>query len=236
MNTSKQEKSLIKQNILRYLSESGVSAYEFYKKSGVTRGVLQQSNGISEDNLTRFLAYAPEVSPDWLLTGTGEMLRAASQHPSSTTPSEHTPAPMERIDAPGTPGAIPLVTHQAACGLFSPSHTIMHSDVDSFFLIPSFRHLSVDFLIEATGDSMTPHIHPGDIIACAILHNAHFIQWGRPHLISTSTQGLLIKRLMPTEQPHHLTATSDNPAYPPFTLPKSEVIGIARIVGTIHIE
>ena len=74
MQENKQEKSLIKQNILLYLEKKGVTSYEFYKKSGVTRGVLQQNNGISEDNMTRFLAYAPDVNPAWLLTGEGPMI------------------------------------------------------------------------------------------------------------------------------------------------------------------
>lgn len=74
MQENKQEKSPIKQKILLYLDSIGVSQYDFYKKTGVTRGVLGQNNGISEDNLSRFLAYYPEVNPIWLLTGQGEML------------------------------------------------------------------------------------------------------------------------------------------------------------------
>lgn len=74
MQEVKQEKSLIKQNILLYLNKKGVSPYEFYRVSGVTRGVLSQNNGISEDNLVRFLAYASDVNPSWLLTGKGQML------------------------------------------------------------------------------------------------------------------------------------------------------------------
>lgn len=74
MQENKQEKSPIKQNILLYLEEKGVTPYEFYKLSGVTRGVLAQNNGISEDNISKFLAYATDVNPSWLLTGEGEML------------------------------------------------------------------------------------------------------------------------------------------------------------------
>lgn len=69
MQENKQEKSLIKQNILLYLANRGVTPYEFYKVSGVTRGVLAQNNGISEENISRFLAYAPDVNPSWLVTG-----------------------------------------------------------------------------------------------------------------------------------------------------------------------
>ena len=74
MQENKQEKSPIKQKILLYLDKKGITPYDFYKKSGVTRGVLGQNNGISEDNLSRFLAYASDVNVLWLMTGKGDML------------------------------------------------------------------------------------------------------------------------------------------------------------------
>ncbi|MCF0190830.1 MAG: transcriptional regulator [Marinilabiliaceae bacterium] len=75
MQEKRQEKSLIKQNILKYLKYRGASSYEFYKDSGVTRGILQQDNGISEENLHKFLLYAPNISTEWLLTGIGSMFK-----------------------------------------------------------------------------------------------------------------------------------------------------------------
>ena len=75
MQENRQKKSLIKQNISLYLANKGVSDYEYYKVSGTTRGILGQNNGISEDNISRFLAYAPDVNHEWLLTGRGSMLK-----------------------------------------------------------------------------------------------------------------------------------------------------------------
>lgn len=75
MQENKQDKSPIKQKILLYLANKGITPYEFYKISGVTRGILQQNNGISEDNISRFLAYAPDVNLEWLMLGKGEMLK-----------------------------------------------------------------------------------------------------------------------------------------------------------------
>lgn len=70
-----QKKSLIKQNILYFIEYKGISKYKFYQKTGITRGILDQDNGMSEENTAKFLAYFPEVSPEWLLTGNGDMLR-----------------------------------------------------------------------------------------------------------------------------------------------------------------
>lgn len=93
MKEIKQEKSLIKQNILFYLGKKGVTPYEFYKITGVTRGILQQNNGISEDNLARFLVYATDVSYEWLLTGNGPMLKQSIDHPSVPEKQPETPDP-----------------------------------------------------------------------------------------------------------------------------------------------
>lgn len=73
MQEISQEKSPIKQKILLYLAEIGMSAADFYRKSGVTRGVLAQNNGISEDNIARFFKCFPEVNPSWLILGEGNM-------------------------------------------------------------------------------------------------------------------------------------------------------------------
>jgi hypothetical protein len=70
-----QEKSIIKQNILKYLDFIGVSQYKFYQKTGITRGILVQNNGMSEENTSRFLAHYENINVEWLLTGKGEMLK-----------------------------------------------------------------------------------------------------------------------------------------------------------------
>lgn len=67
------EKSSIKKRILKYLDLKGISKYQFYKGSGIARGVLDKNSGMSEDNIARFIAYAPEISVNWLILGKGKM-------------------------------------------------------------------------------------------------------------------------------------------------------------------
>lgn len=70
-----QKKSLIKQNILYFIEYKNITRYKFYQETGITRGILDQDNGMSEENTAKFLAQYPEVSPEWLLTGKGKMLK-----------------------------------------------------------------------------------------------------------------------------------------------------------------
>lgn len=76
MQENRQEKSLIKQNILQYIKYKGITEYKFYQLTGITRGILKQDNGISEENTAKFLAYFSEVNANWLITGEGDMLKA----------------------------------------------------------------------------------------------------------------------------------------------------------------
>lgn len=74
-----QEKSSIKERILEVLDFKDISKYQFYKESKITRGVLDKSSGLSESNITKFIAYLPEINLEWLITGEGKMLKKVGQ-------------------------------------------------------------------------------------------------------------------------------------------------------------
>lgn len=67
------ENSIFKERILQFIDTKRISKYEFYQKTGVSNGVLSQKNGLSEDNLVRFLSYYTDVSAEWITRGVGEM-------------------------------------------------------------------------------------------------------------------------------------------------------------------
>jgi hypothetical protein len=69
------KKSHIKANILQYIELLGISKYNFYKKTGITRGILDQDTGISEENIAKFLAYFNNINIEWLILGKGSMFK-----------------------------------------------------------------------------------------------------------------------------------------------------------------
>ena len=79
MKENMRDFSILKQRILQYLDFKGITKYECYKNTGITNGVLSQPNGMSEDNLLKFLSYYSDISTDWLLAGCGSMLRDDNQ-------------------------------------------------------------------------------------------------------------------------------------------------------------
>lgn len=186
-----------------------------------------------------------EINIEWLITGNGNMLKEQTQKPAAITKKEKlisTHSGNETYFESLTEttkkdkGAIPLVSERAVGGFANEHFTIKEKDVLAYYVIPKFRHLGVDFMIEVIGDSMIPRLYPGDIIACSIIHNSQFIQWNKPHLIATRKQGLIVKRLRKSMEKDCLLAVSDNHEYDPFDIPKDEIVGIARVVGVIHLE
>lgn len=231
MKEKQQEKSSIKQKILLYLETKGVTPYEFYKDSGVTRGILQQNNGISEDNITRFLAYAPDVNIEWLLTSQGDMLRSPKLSNENTELQNNVPPIAIHTNDPDN--GIPLLPFEAMAGALTSEQTVLEYECERY-VVPVFK--GADFLIPVKGSSMYPKYSSGDIVACQRVPMSDlFFQWNKVYVIDTN-QGALIKRIKPGRDKKHVLIVSDNEKYDPFELPISSIYGVALVIGVIRIE
>ena len=181
------------------------------------------------------LESAPEASDP--ADGFNNVHPTARHKSSSRTKKPSSESPFGHILNPShSPEALPLVSIKAVGGFSGQDFAISDRDIEGYYVIPKFRNLNVDFLMEIIGDSMIPRFFPGDIIACSIIRNPSFIQWNKPYLISTREDGMIVKRLKPSVEPDALLAISDNTEYDPFDIPKSEIFGLARVVGVIHAE
>lgn len=94
MQENKQLFSPIKARILQFIDYRGISKYKFYKETGITRGVLDKKNGICEDNIAKFIACYAKVSAEWLLRGSGGMLKEENEKPYSEENIESPTAPL----------------------------------------------------------------------------------------------------------------------------------------------
>lgn len=225
MQEKRQEKSPIKQNILLYLAQKGVSPYEFYKESGVTRGILQQNNGISEDNIARFLAYAPDINVEWLITGRGEMLSTMQEKKQEKSDSEE---------------KLPKVSHNPTIG--KPYYDVdflggFNEIVNSQVTIPTNNIViqgfeKADFWCNVTGHSMEPKINHGDIIA---LHKCTLedIQYGEIYAVVLDTLRT-IKILRRSSDPKNLRFVPINTTdYDEQEYPVERIMNVFEVIGSI---
>lgn len=98
------------------------------------------------------------------------------------------------------------------------------------YYIPGFQ--DCDVMVPVSGDSMYPDFTAGDIIICKKVDTELFIQWGHAHLVDT-IQGLVLKVLMPDENPEMVKLVSVNQKFPPYTLPKEEVKKVWIVKGKL---
>lgn len=66
--------SIYKKRISQYLDYKGISHNAFYKETNISNGVLSKKSGLTLDTLGKFISKYPDINPEWLLTGKGNML------------------------------------------------------------------------------------------------------------------------------------------------------------------
>ena len=66
----------VKERLIQFLNYKGISKSEFGRVIGVSNSfVSSMAKSIQPDKLKRITLNYPELNPEWLLTGEGEMIR-----------------------------------------------------------------------------------------------------------------------------------------------------------------
>lgn len=60
---------------MQYLEYKAITKYKFYQKTGISNGFLDKKGAIGSDKCEIIISYFPDLNPEWLLTGKGEMLK-----------------------------------------------------------------------------------------------------------------------------------------------------------------
>ncbi len=153
------------------------------------------------------------ISPKWLMGGEGPMLNE-SHHPKPTTHS------------------LPLIPMEAFAGPGLPNY--QDERIEDFYTVSEFKNS--DFLIRVKGDSMVPKYNGGDIVACKVVSDIFFLQWNRAYVILTRSQGIMIKRVQPSEKDGYIKCVSDNAKYAPFDVPTQDIVQMALVNGAITLD
>lgn len=243
------ENSTIKERILEYLDFKGISQYQFYKDSGVSRSTLSNKSGLSEENTARFFEYAKDANPMWILLGKGEMLKENSE---KNVKQEKSPLVQEKpffyekrkgilpsvvtVDSQGEENIL-MVPVAARAGYLTG-----YGDAEFLSTLPTYRMPKLNNgtfrMFEVAGHSMYPTIHQGSIAIGEWVENWSNIKDNQIYIVVTAEDGIVIKRVMNRiEKYNNLYLKSDNrKEYPSYTIEPNSILEVWHLKTALIFE
>jgi len=88
----------IQERILQLLEKKEVTPYKFCKDLSFSMGYLDKRGAIGTDKYLKIIKYFPEISPMWLLSGEGDMLKSELTEQKFSNNDKYT-ASLEKINA-----------------------------------------------------------------------------------------------------------------------------------------
>lgn len=149
-----------KERILQFIEYKGISKNKFYIETGISNGVLDKKSGLSMDTVEKFYSTYPEINPEWLLTGRGNMLKSDNENKESSIIIHH--GDRKTRDKIIESQEIPLYDLEATAGLVELFKGGKAAQVLETIKIPNLP--SCDGALSVTGDSMYPLLKSGDIV------------------------------------------------------------------------
>lgn len=219
---------MITDRILKIIELKNINKSQFYKATGLSNGFLDKVKDIGASKIEYILNTYPEINPEWLITGNGDMLKNESESKSYSVKEM-------RVNYDNK--SIPLLPLEAFAGLGESSVEGVDFDtIEERYDVPLFYNIRVDFMINVRGSSMYPKYSSGDVVACRMVDNLLFVQWNKIYVLDTISQGIIMKRLKKSKIEGNIICKSDNHEYEEFEVPMSDIRNIALVVGSIRLE
>ena len=226
----------LKQRIDEILKYSGKNISEFSRYAGfktpqAIRELLKgNTKSISESAQIKILAAFPEINPDWLLTGEGEMLVKPYKVDEIEIPSKEELNLIETEIKAGRVSFVPLIPTAALANSLAEYIGPGIKRVDCQRIVSPVP--GAEFAIQISGDSMEPKFQDGYFVFIKKIDDEAFIPWGNTMVLDT-VNGTYIKNVFPIkDEPDSIEARSINSLYPPFVIPKNSIFGIYRVLGS----
>lgn len=206
----------VKQRLILFLEESNISQAKFEKAAGLSNGYINNlKRSPSANKLQSIFNAFPDINPDWLLTGSGEMYLSDALQPHTEKQSKNDIPFYETL--PVSAGQLEVVIQDAL-----PT---------GFISIPGVHAIA---LFPVIGCSMLPRIKPGDIIGVDAVNSWDELDPDKIYLIVTNEDRMIKHLQSDASDPEILWAISDNAAFTKFKLSKSSIKYIYRV--TYHGE
>lgn len=210
----------VKDRTLEFIKFKGLTMKAFEQRCDLSTGyVTSMRKGYGSEKLNNVLTAFPELNREWLLYGEGDML-------SSTSSAQPQPSVKNERVVDDEAYKVPLVPISALGGSLNDFNLAVKRD-DCETVISPIK--DIDMAIKISGDSMEPEYPSDSQVFVKKVNERAFLEWGRVYVLNTCN-GIVIKRLMPTNDPNTVLCESINPKYPPFEVNLENVNGVYRVI------
>lgn len=174
---------MIVERVLQLIEFKGINKSRFYRETGLSNGFLDKVKDIGSSKLEDILKTYPDISPEWILTGKGAMVREVKQPIQGETKSEY----LLRTDSRRSEQLVPLYNLEASAGLVQLFGRDETTPID-YISVPNLP--ACDGAIYVTGDSMYPLLKSGDIVMYKqVLDIFNSLFWGEMYIIHIDIDG-----------------------------------------------
>ncbi|MCT4306062.1 S24 family peptidase [Elizabethkingia anophelis] len=219
--------------IKQFIDYKDISINKFSISVGASNSyfnkVLKDNNSIGSDRIEKILRTYPDLSPEWLLTGSGKMIKENDLY--KVDKMLHKSKSTEYHSS----NTIPLYDLEATAGVlevFNNNHQNIPID---HITIPNLP--KCDGALYIRGDSMYPLLKSGDIVAYKIIQDRHNIIWGEMYLIYISHNGdeyFFCKFLKKSSKEGYAELISHNQHHQSVEFPLESIQALAMVKASIR--
>lgn len=216
------EKQTVKDRLILFIKHLGIGQGRFEKDCGLSNGYINNSKGnFGASKIDDILRAYPMLSREWLMTGSGEMLKKQDFPIGDKIEDEDVEL-------------VPLLPISAFAGSLSDfSVSVMMHECERI-ISPT---KGADIAITVWGESMSPKYPNGSRVFIKRIDGEAFIEWGKAYVLDTCN-GVVVKILVPSDREGYIRCVSinPNPIFASFEISKSDIYGIYRIILGLSVE
>ena len=197
----------VKERLIEFIKHKRVTKRQFYMKVGLSSGFLNKSKSIGSNKIRKIIQTYPELSIEWVVMGTGNMLHSTD----------------ERRDKQTSKFLLPLL--DIATVVREPDLSLKNKSIipiDHFSL--GRGYVDCQTAIQVWGDSMHPEFCAGDIVVLRKVESLDHLKWGFVHLVITKEHQYFFNRVARSRDKNKICLLSAQPDPESFEINKEDII------------
>ena len=194
--------------VIQYIDNKGINNSLFEKKCGLSNGYLgtqlRRNADLGEGVLNKILDNCLDVSPEWLLTGKGEMLKSEGATEVIKTPRVEIIEPIKVEGRSLMPKVvvvddedndrIPLVSVKAQAGYLEGYDDSNYIEELPTYSLPEMRNGTYR-MFQVSGFSMYPTLQDGSYVIGKFVEDWEWLGDNRVCVVVTERDGVIVKRV-----------------------------------------